>query len=132
MRNIKFRVWDTEQKCLLRYFEVDQWCESGTSLNGVFTYERFVFQQFTGLLDKNGKEIYEGDIYNLKDFSNNPYFCVWYDGIYWNRQVKDTDEEWLRDCVNVCCDSQHDLRSHCKFATVIGNIFQNPELLTQK
>lgn len=90
--------------------------------------------QFTGLLDKNGKEIYEGDI--VKDVSNYVYNGVVYvvkfgdydnDGLYedyiggygWYGEVVDG---WLDKGDVIGFD-------RIKNVEVIGNIFENPELL---
>ena len=71
MRTIKFRVWDKILKC---------WCKNTHHWNhneGILTPDagdRYVFVQFTGLLDKNGKEIYEGDRVKC---GNHIYVCMW-------------------------------------------------------
>jgi uncharacterized phage protein (TIGR01671 family) len=68
-REIKFRVWDKDNNKMLHYDNdivpcltlngVLQDCSKEVSSNVSYKYE---LMQFTGLLDKNGVEIYEGDI----------------------------------------------------------------------
>lgn len=78
MRQIKFRVWDTKEECWSSGFSIHS--------NGSYTEktvnqfiadpqnywssvpEHIKIMQFTGLLDKNGKEIYEGDILRAHRF----------------------------------------------------------------
>ena len=76
-----------------------------------------IWQQYTGLHDKNGKEIYEGDVVNAKDYEVLPYKVIFEDGAY-------------------CLDRPHNgielsLTSVELYnIEVIGNIYENPELLT--
>lgn len=78
--------------------------------------------QFTGLTDKNGKEIYEGDIV-ANDFGNNNIvnmtveLCT--DG-YWALHEIDGD------------DTMHFVADYLKEIELIGNIHDNPELLTNE
>ena len=78
--------------------------------------------QFTGLLDKNGKEIYEGDIISLRDYiaevrwnSNLSAFCI---------RFSFESELGIKPL-----GSWIDRRRRCN---VIGNIHDNPELLNEK
>ena len=75
--------------------------------------------QFTGLLDKNGKEIYEGDIV-ANDFGNNNIVNMtveWCTDGYWALHEIDGD------------DTMHFVADYLKEIEVIGNIYDNPELL---
>ena len=56
MREIRFRVWDTEKK---RFYHEPIGLYNHLPINWQEFYE---IMQYTGLKDKNGKEIYEGDI----------------------------------------------------------------------
>ena len=58
MREIKFRAWDKEQAKMKKDFRFDEF----NDVNDYFADNDFVFMQYTGLKDQNGREIYEGDI----------------------------------------------------------------------
>ena len=74
MREIKFRAWDNENKQMLDVQELNfEDCFYGggmqirtTMYNDYFDYREMPLMQYTGLKDKNGQEIYEGDIVFIK------------------------------------------------------------------
>jgi len=65
MREIKFRAWDIENKEMF-YDAQDAYDNQGdvpaSSFGSLLVDEDYILMQYTGLKDKNGKEIYEGDI----------------------------------------------------------------------
>ena len=62
MRIIKFRAWDSDNKELIQ-FEKIRILPDETLVSEIFEGERYIWIPFIGLHDKNGKEIYEGDIF---------------------------------------------------------------------
>ena len=80
--------------------------------------------QFTGLTDKNGTKIFEGDIHCNEN--NNKKFVVKFGHFY--------DEELLDDMYGWYMEDNWGNRfglngSECEYANIIGNIYDNPELL---
>ena len=126
MRNIKFRAWDKLNK---NWFNPSNTNDgAGLTFDGEIAFcsqsqfgyidpknkNRFIVQQFTGLLDKNGREIYEGDIV----IHENPYSTsvtkeqgeiIFDKGAFW---LRNESGDWYFDTSPI----------------VIGNIFENPEL----
>lgn len=111
MRDIKFRAWDGEEM----YNDVHHVGDKVFDPNGGFWREYKEAMQYTGLKDKNGKEIYEGDL--VKTNYGKIGSIVYH-------------EERAAFIIH---DSNHfnELLYHEYYTEVIGNIYENPELLTE-
>ena len=107
MREIKFRAWHESEKEMIpncnQGFEGDvfNWKHQGQPIQ---------IMQFTGLQDKNGVDIYEGDVCTYEENVADYHFII-------IKVVAAMDGEFLSTC-----DWHLDIE-------VIGNIHQNPELL---
>lgn len=117
MREIKFRAWnkDIKRMCKIIYINFNE-----ENIQVVFNWYRTLFQiedfelmQYTGLKDKNWKEIYEGDI--LRVWTINwivKYFS-------WKYIIVDKNDNFLTEFYN----SWH-------LFCIMWNIYENPDLLT--
>lgn len=77
--------------------------------------------QYTGLTDKNGKRIFEGDILRKAYHPEDDFIVEWNDGRFAFRKRKYTKEYGYE---SLCC-----VQNTTDFRKVIGNIYDNPELL---
>lgn len=129
MREIKFRAWNNETKKMETDFYPLFEYENGKATAIGFRDEKdneqlltdgSVIMQYTGLKDKIGKEIYEGDI--LKDSYYNRNL-----EIFWNSLG--CGGWWFSEEIGGC--KEHVERVDLKYFEVIGNIYENPELLSE-
>lgn len=107
MREIKFRIYDFVDK-EITLFEKIRLLPDETMVYQLFEEERYHWMQYTGLKDKNGKEIYEGDILDGKL------------------------EVSFKDGMFGFFSPTHFIGLNLlpiNFREVIGNIYENPELL---
>lgn len=101
--------------------------------NVAFVIDEATVGEFTGLKDKNGKEIYEGDLLRLAGTSGEKMVFVEWDVkaigfIYTVGQDVDA-EAWRLPWERKLRDEQIDEQNKWQRATVIGNIYENPDLL---
>ena len=116
-REIKFKIWDKQNKIMLKNIYY-----MGDGLSSPI--RNYNLLQFTGLKDKNGNEIYEGDIIHLSN-SNFYYKVVFEYGSFVCYHInKKYGERWglLSEFFSIKMTAYP--------IEVIGNIFQNPELLS--
>ena len=131
-RPIKFRVWDKITNRYLQELGIYYWhipySLDGEEITGeanlfglseLLRHNNFVAQQYTGLTDKNGKEIYEGDIVKYKTWTGSHDGITeehqtqvqFKDGAYYPRYIDDECEDsWVYDL------------------EVVGNIMETPHL----
>ena len=125
MREIKFRAWDSYHKEFIFDAQAtyDNQCRGKGSINHesfqeVLEDETCIVEQFTGLKDKNGKEIYEGDIVGC-DYCCESHIISWCDNAA-------CFEAWQNDGAPCLMLGESHEQLHYR---VIGNIHENPELL---
>ena len=109
-RDIKFRAWDEVSEKMLNWNEF-----LDTNMKNTFIAPEstgLILMQYTGLHDKNGKEIYEGDIVKYENMTGKIMF---FNGSFILSDLEET-EEWELGVIN------EDIE-------VIGNIYENSKLL---
>jgi hypothetical protein len=130
MREIKFKVWDTKRNQFVSEFDIVFRQYGGVEIdiypntidyigdechNGEPQRGRFEVMQYTGLVDKNGVEIYEADFIGKK-------------GAYvvWSERLSCWCFKFHNDEIETPL-YHDDISKH----EVIGNIYENPELLNK-
>ena len=114
-REIKFRMWSDYDKKMIHWNEL-----LGKNLANIFTipsYNKWLMQ-YTGLHDKNGKEIYEGDIIRIKNSLIEIEGEVIFDTIDLSFEVYDKEN----DCKEMLLYVNEEFE-------VIGNVFEKGILL---
>lgn len=118
MREIKFRAWNYDDEEMVKDSRIV--IQGGTVFGSPKDYaneisEDLELMQYTGLKDKNGVEIYEGDIMVLNKLKPS-YYVVRYE-----------DNQFILDGISL-----FDNVVYFAEREVIGNIYENPELLEAK
>ena len=130
MREIKFRAWLKEEKKMVNVETMDftdksiQYLKKSEIINAYIlrreSDDDVELMQYTGLKDKNDKEIYEGDILFFRD-ENMKYIVVWQDAAFIIKsiEIRKYSEKmcWLDD-TEICYE-------------IVGNIYENKKLLEE-
>lgn len=131
MRYIKFRAWDKQYKKIVNVtmlnFGSDE-LDHDDNFGEPKSIEHFELMQYTGLKDKNGKEIYEGDIAKIT-WAEGTYRDSAYGGAlnYTELGVMQFENGQFSFFVK---DSLLDEEYKNLTVEIVGNIYENPELLT--
>lgn len=114
-REIKFRAWNTQFKEMV--YQGDKWVATLSAF--AKAWENEPIMQYTGLKDSKGVEIYEGDIFDkgIVVFSNGCFNGCYTCGTT-SKKGWDYSDEW-----------EDGLAEYARKNKVIGNIYQNPELI---
>jgi uncharacterized phage protein (TIGR01671 family) len=119
-REIKFRAWDSNKK---EMFYSDEWWSGSNGfieIVKIYTgyedsdeWKNLILMQYTGLKDKNGKEMYEGDIFKYE----NELF----------KTIFDSETAGFR---NISLDETSSKKFiEAEYMKIIGNIYEHPHLL---
>lgn len=137
----KFRIWNESEKCFIN--ENNELCINFTeNISEIVKPKNFSFQQCTGLKDKNGKLIYEGDIIHILNEEGNNF--TFEEG---NEIILKADVKWQEDSFSLHFKKywrslhgslklipKRSYRLSCYYQfqlCIVGNIYENPELMDE-
>lgn len=121
-RPIEFRFWHKANEEMFN----DMQALDGQDINDIFLDEDFVFMQYTGLTDKNGKKVFEGDIICQNDSSKKRYSVVEFCSHL--KSASRDSPSTFNTGYYACTQGGYKLGFQEGF-TVEGNVYENPELL---
>lgn len=136
-RIIKFRAWDKENTRMYHdvgvippHYKPARVAEDGkwslqTNRNSTplipYNTQRYEIMQYTGLKDKNGVQIYEGDICHIEGRPSKLSTMVFYNGCFYLQGEEGTVDNFMGEA-----------EGDATAFKVIGNIYENPDRLNEK
>lgn len=138
MNNVDFIAWDKEKEMWTNWKCYDNMFYFMDKNTGVWfrddEFKRFVLLRDTGIKDRNGKKLHEGDIVKTESFTRNFVFLI---------KIGEFAPTWLNQvCEKIGLQKQHSIygvyaengEEQCiveenNAFEIIGNIYENPELL---
>ena len=126
----KFRVWNEKTESFIDYGDLMLDLKNGKVYSGdvgipeytIDVTNQVILMQYTGCRDKNGIEIYEGDV--IKDKYDKTWLVQWYVGAFViTNKIPDSDGQ------TSTYSHFSNLSNHHFYFEVIGNMWENPELL---
>ena len=129
MREFKFRAWDSSLNTM--HYLLPMFV-AGNPAYTELPWNRLIPMQFTGLHDKNGREIYEGDVVRWTSPEPDRVDNSWPTEV---AEIVFSDAAYCRKTIAALLSPLNEWESDTEAGvliceTVIGNIHQNPELLT--
>jgi len=140
---LEFRIWDIANKKWIKHgwtndtYQTEYFIDVNGGVrelnyDSLDIVENVILQQYTGLQDKNGKKIFDGDILKIVCTGTILLFCTgtYFASVCWDDRklgwflkiVPNTVDKYKRFNSDFCVDSY---RSY----EVVGNVFENPDLL---
>lgn len=128
----KFRVWlpnpDVERMLRVKALVFEQnktRCVCGYAYDFYLEDEDAIIMQSTGLRDKNGKEIFEGDIVTDGEFAR---IVQYHQTLGFYMFDEEDNERFFSDSATLE-DFEEDAKIVSEIMEIIGNVYENPELL---
>ena len=112
----KFRAWYKNSQTWVYFAIGEMWTDLGKEIYSHLCIEGATFYFYTGLKDKNGKEIYEGDVViaSRDDYTHKGNVVI-----KWNDEAAGFMLGYIDNLMSIYYEYE-----------IIGNIHENPELLT--